>query len=67
MKKKLKLRREIVVNLSSLTHVVGAAASADTTCQSVCLRCSLFTCGGCATAGCTNPCLTIQLCTNGRC
>jgi len=66
MKKKLKLRREVIVNLSQLTAVVGAA-SADTFCGSVCVQCSLLSCGACPTGGCTSPCVTIQRCTIGRC
>lgn len=65
MKKKLKLRREVIVNLSQLTTVVGAA-SADTFCGSVCVQCSLFTCGVCPTDGCPVP-RTIQRCTFGTC
>lgn len=66
MKKKLKLRREVVVNLAQLAGVVGGA-SENTFCESECIRCSLLSCRQCPTEGCTNPCQTIQRCTFGTC
>jgi hypothetical protein len=55
MKKKLKLRRETIANLDDISQVAGAGTG-----QSDCIQCSLLTCGGCPTAGCTNPCRTVR-------